>query len=97
MLKLSVVVFTLMTCGCTSKLWQKEPETVVVTKREKISCDAEAMQKCEGVLIEDISNAFLGVEAQIQASTALDSCIDKHASLVNCIRRFNRKSDDNQK
>ncbi len=55
------------------------------------------MEKCQGILIEGISNAFFGVEAQIQASTALDACIDKHASLVNCINKYNRKANDNEK
>jgi len=52
------------------------------------------MQRCDGVAIEDIANAFLGAEAYIQASTALDACIDKHASLVNCIRDHNRKASE---
>lgn len=76
------------------KLWQKPPETIVVTKKEKISCDDIAMEKCEGVLIESIGDAFLGGEAYIQASTALDACKDKHASLVNCINDHNEKSDE---
>lgn len=84
-----VIALIPMISGCASKLLQSQPETIVVTKTEQVNCDKEAIKPCDGIAIDSIVNAFNGVEAYIQAATALDACIDKHASLVSCIKRNN--------
>lgn len=91
---LFVLACILTISGCTSNQLRGAPEIQVVTKYKEISCDEAAMAHCEGVSIEDIPSAFHGVEGFIQAGTALDACIDKHASLVNCIREHNARKPE---
>jgi hypothetical protein len=94
MLMLFVLASTLMNSGCTSKLLRSAPEIQVVTKLKEISCNAEAMERCDSIAIEEIGNAFHGVEAYIQASVALDACMDKHAILLKCINDHNKGKKD---
>ena len=96
MWKLFVIAAIPMIFGCASKPWQRAPETILVTKKAQIDCNDEAMQKCEGIAIDSIGNAFHGNEAFIQAATALDQCKDRHASLVNCINKHNRQANEDR-
>lgn len=66
-------------------------------KKEKIRCNKDALEKCEGIAIESIGDAFLGTEGFIQASSALDACKDKHASLANCIMDYNAGKTERDK